>query len=360
MSQSRLQGKERSPRRGQTHTVYPRSPIGLVRWGSRNGQVFCPSRSLGRMSVPPDERLPASRVASHLGVMAIVAAVMGVVVAGLAIPFAGVLGIGAKSLSHTVEDLPAEPAHPAAGAADPDRRRRGQHHRDALRREPHQRPAEPDLAEDGQVDRRDRGLPLLPARRPRPEGHAARPGHQPGQRRRGPGWLVDHPADGQDDAARPGEDRQGSARPPPPTPTPASSRELRYAIAFEQNYSKDWILERYLNIAYFGDGAYGVQAAARHYFGTNAKDLNLRAGRDARRSGQEPDRLRPDQRNPDRGLERRNVVLDRLAQLHVISQHKADKLKKQPLGLHPVATPERLRQLQRAVLLRLRRPLPRA
>src|SRR5690606_23903834 len=31
-------------------------------------------------------------------------------------------------------------------------------------------------------------------------------------------------------------------------------RELRYAIAFEENYSKDWIFERYLNIAYFGDG----------------------------------------------------------------------------------------------------------
>ena len=59
------------------------------------------------MSLPPGERLPAARIASHLGVMAIVAAVMGVAVAGLAIPFAGVLGIGAKSLSHTVEDLPA-------------------------------------------------------------------------------------------------------------------------------------------------------------------------------------------------------------------------------------------------------------
>ena len=56
-------------------------------------------------------------------------------------------------------------------------------------------------------------------------------------------------------------------------------QELRYAIAFEQNYSKDWILERYLNIAYFGDGAYGIQAAARHYFSTNAKELNLRSRR---------------------------------------------------------------------------------
>src|SRR3954452_21816516 len=60
------------------------------------------------MSVPPGERLPGARIASHLGVMAIVAAVMGVVVAGLVIPFAGVLGIGAKSLSHTVDNLPAK------------------------------------------------------------------------------------------------------------------------------------------------------------------------------------------------------------------------------------------------------------
>ncbi len=65
-------------------------------------------------------------------------------------------------------------------------------------------------------------------------------------------------------------------------------RELRYAIAFEQNYSKDWILERYLNIAYFGDGAYGVQAAARHYFGKNASDLDLRQSALAGRPGEEP------------------------------------------------------------------------
>ena len=72
-------------------------------------------------------------------------------------------------------------------------------------------------------------------------------------------------------------------------------QELRYAIAFEQNYSKDWILERYLNIAYFGDGAYGIQAAARHYFSQAATELNLRAGRAARRPGEEPGRLRPDE-----------------------------------------------------------------
>ena len=50
--------------------------------------------------------------------------------------------------------------------------------------------------------------------------------------------------------------------------------ELRYAAALEENYSKDWILERYLNTAYFGDGVDGIQMAARHYFGVNADKLN--------------------------------------------------------------------------------------
>ena len=52
-------------------------------------------------------------------------------------------------------------------------------------------------------------------------------------------------------------------------------RELRYAIAMEKKFSKDEILERYLNIAYYGEGAYGVEAAARHYFSTHADELTL-------------------------------------------------------------------------------------
>ena len=60
------------------------------------------------MSVPRDERLPSSRVLTHLGVMAAVAAVLGVVTAGLAIPFAGLVGIGAKQISEVMDSLPAE------------------------------------------------------------------------------------------------------------------------------------------------------------------------------------------------------------------------------------------------------------
>ena len=60
------------------------------------------------MRRPAEERLSAPKVLSHLGVMAAVAAIMGLVTAGLVIPFAGAMGLGAKELAGTVEKLPAE------------------------------------------------------------------------------------------------------------------------------------------------------------------------------------------------------------------------------------------------------------
>ncbi|HLP23060.1 MAG TPA: transglycosylase domain-containing protein [Microbacteriaceae bacterium] len=52
-------------------------------------------------------------------------------------------------------------------------------------------------------------------------------------------------------------------------------KEMRYAIAIEQKFSKDDILNGYLNIAYFGGQVYGIQAASQYYYGINAKDLTL-------------------------------------------------------------------------------------
>ena len=65
-----------------------------------------------------------------------------------------------------------------------------------------------------------------------------------------------------------------ATRPPAPR-YQRKIRELRYAIALEKRFTKDQILERYLNIAYYGEGAYGVEAAARHYYTTSATDLDL-------------------------------------------------------------------------------------
>ena len=109
-------------------------------------------------------------------------------------------------------------------------------------------------------------------------------------------------------------------------------QELRHAIAFEQNYSKDWILERYLNLAYFGDGAYGIQAAARHYFSVNASQLNTLqaatlAGLVKNPVGFDPTTFK------DRAIARRNVVLNRMAELNVIRRRRREAMAKQPLGL---------------------------
>ena len=51
--------------------------------------------------------------------------------------------------------------------------------------------------------------------------------------------------------------------------------EMRFAIGLEKMYTKDEILLAYLNIAYFGDRTYGVQAASRHYFGKDASELGV-------------------------------------------------------------------------------------
>src|SRR3954462_4264685 len=66
------------------------------------------SRTLGGMSVPRDERLSAGRVASHLLVMVVVAAVMGVIAAGLAIPLPGLLGVGTRQVAQAMDNLPAD------------------------------------------------------------------------------------------------------------------------------------------------------------------------------------------------------------------------------------------------------------
>ncbi|RAN71133.1 glycosyl transferase, partial [Bacillus sp. SRB_336] len=52
-------------------------------------------------------------------------------------------------------------------------------------------------------------------------------------------------------------------------------KEMRMAIAMEKKYSKDQILQGYLNLIYFGNGAYGIQAASKLYFDTDAKNLTL-------------------------------------------------------------------------------------
>ena len=67
--------------------------------------------------------------------------------------------------------------------------------------------------------------------------------------------------------------RRGAAGGIEPTPT-RKLREIRMALELDKALSKPEILTRYLNLVSFGNGSYGVQEAARTYFGVNAADLN--------------------------------------------------------------------------------------
>ncbi len=94
--------------------------------------------------------------------------------------------------------------------------------------------------------------------------------------------------------------------------------ELRYAVALESKYSKDEILNRYLNIAYYGDGTYGVEAAAKHYFGVTAKDLTLAQAALIAGLAQNPVATDP-VNHPQAALDRRNIVLNRMLELELIT-----------------------------------------
>ncbi len=95
-------------------------------------------------------------------------------------------------------------------------------------------------------------------------------------------------------------------------------REARFAIAMEKNKSKEEILNGYLNIAYFGSGAYGVESAAQTYFRKHAKNLTLLEAATLAGAVQQPGAFDPI-RNPKDSQERRNMVLGRMRDLGYIT-----------------------------------------
>ncbi|MFD4786848.1 transglycosylase domain-containing protein [Streptomyces sp. NPDC058459] len=110
-------------------------------------------------------------------------------------------------------------------------------------------------------------------------------------------------------------------------------RELKYAIQIEEKLGKKKILENYLNITFFGEQAYGVEAAAQRYFSKHAKDLDLQESALLAGIVQSPSRYDPVNDEAE-ATKRRNTVLQRMAELGDISQAEADRAAQEPLGLH--------------------------
>ncbi|MFC7590694.1 transglycosylase domain-containing protein [Nonomuraea antimicrobica] len=117
--------------------------------------------------------------------------------------------------------------------------------------------------------------------------------------------------------------------------------ELRYAMAIEKKYTKNQILEKYLNIAYFGAGAHGIQAAARRFFDKPASELDLSEAATLAGAVQNPARTDPNigAESRQRLQERRNVVLDRMAEIKVITPQQAAEAKAEKLGYKDVKVP---------------------
>jgi len=109
-------------------------------------------------------------------------------------------------------------------------------------------------------------------------------------------------------------------------------QEAVLAVRIERLYSKDQILEMYLNKVYLGDGFYGVEAAARGYFGKPAAELDVAEAALIAGLIQAPSAYSPTQ-HLERAVARRAVVLRQMAEAGVIDAATADELARSPVRL---------------------------
>ncbi|MEV3990033.1 transglycosylase domain-containing protein [Streptomyces sp. NPDC049837] len=109
-------------------------------------------------------------------------------------------------------------------------------------------------------------------------------------------------------------------------------QELKYAIQVEEELGKKKILENYLNITFFGQQAYGIEAASQRYFSKPAKNLNLEEAAMLAGIVQSPSRYDP-VNDVQEATKRRNVVLSRMAAVGDISEAEAERAKATPIEL---------------------------
>ncbi|NCO66104.1 MAG: penicillin-binding protein [Candidatus Aquicultor secundus] len=135
------------------------------------------------------------------------------------------------------------------------------------------------------------------------------------------------------------------------------SRKLREAVMatrLEQKYSKKQILEAYLNTIYFGQGAYGIEAASEVFFGKKAYNLTLAEGALLAGVTKSPQNFSP-YINLKHAINRRDTVLDRMLSLKFITKQQADQAKATPLRVavlktEPVAAPYFVEYVKQALI----------
>ncbi|MGB3388241.1 MAG: penicillin-binding protein 1A [Pseudaminobacter sp.] len=111
-------------------------------------------------------------------------------------------------------------------------------------------------------------------------------------------------------------------------------REMILAFRIEQAYSKDRILELYINEIFFGLGAYGVAGAALTYFDKSVNELTVAEAAYLAALPKGPSNYHPF-RHTDRAIERRNWVIDQMVANGYVSAEEGEKAKAGPLGVTP-------------------------
>jgi len=110
-------------------------------------------------------------------------------------------------------------------------------------------------------------------------------------------------------------------------------QELFLSIAIERQYSKDEILEMYLNSVYFGEGAFGISAAAQTYFNKPASELNAKESALLMGLLPAPSAYSPVSGDVDSANKKQAQVLQRMVDNEFITQTEADKADEAPLGI---------------------------
>lgn len=111
-------------------------------------------------------------------------------------------------------------------------------------------------------------------------------------------------------------------------------KELYYAIQLERHYTKEELLNKYLNVVYFGQGAYGIQVAANTYFDKDAKDLTLAESAWLAGMVKAPSYYSEPKNFADT-RKRQVLVLNRMAELNYISEAERDEAKKEQINANP-------------------------
>ena len=110
-------------------------------------------------------------------------------------------------------------------------------------------------------------------------------------------------------------------------------KEWITAIKLERNYTKEEIVDMYLNAIFFGSNSYGISSAANQFFGKKPSELLTEESAVLVGMVNKPTRYNP-AINPDNALKRRNLVLDRMRGMKYLTQAQCDSLQALPIVLH--------------------------